>query len=57
MNLIWISAIVLWLIGAVASYNGVISKWENSTVEKLWFSAVWPVVLILYMFDIFNKNL
>lgn len=46
----WIIILVVWLLGAVASYELVFKKWtEDATkFEQIWYSAIWFLVLILY---------
>jgi hypothetical protein len=44
----YVILVVLWVIGALVSYKMFISKWDNTIVEKVYFSIIWPIVLILY---------
>lgn len=44
----YVILVVLWVIGALVSYKMFISKWDNTIGEKVYFSIIWPIVLILY---------
>ena len=46
----WIVILVVWLLGAVTSYELVFKKWtEDATkFEQIWYSVIWFLVLILY---------
>ena len=40
---------VIWIIGIFVAYNKYISKWEGKTKgEKIYFSIIWPLTLVLY---------
>ena len=47
--MVWIIVGIIWLIGILISYKFVFSKWNNSLFEKIWFSAVWPCIIPLYL--------
>ena len=43
-----IVCLVVWIIGIPIAYKLWISKWEDHTdFDKLYFSVIWPLVLIL----------
>ena len=44
-----ITAIILalYIIGVFVAYNK-INEWDNNEFEKVFFSIIWPLVLILY---------
>ena len=43
-----IVCLVVWIIGIPIAYKLWIGKWEDHTnFEKLYFSVIWPLVLIL----------
>jgi len=53
-----ITAIILalYIIGVFVAYNK-IKEWNNNTVEKVFFSIVWPPILILYGIHwLYNKE-
>lgn len=48
--------ILLWVLVGIFAYNFFIKKWERSTkFEKIWFSAVWPATLLLYLIHLINS--
>lgn len=42
--------LVIWLVGIPIAYNRIISKWDNSKAEKIYFSCLWPMLLPLFIF-------
>ena len=44
----FIAAFVYAVVG-VLIYKNVISKWDNTKFEKVWFSCVWVVLIPLYI--------
>ena len=49
--------ILLWVLGGIFTYNFLIKKWESTTkFEKIWFSVVWPIILLLYLINLFTAN-
>ena len=40
--------VLLYLAGAFVSYKYAISKWDNKEWEKVAFSLIWPLTLILW---------
>ena len=45
----WIIAAVIWIIGIFVAYFTVISKWDGkSQAEKIYYSIIWPLLLLLY---------
>ena len=43
-----IVCLVVWIIGIPIAYKLWIGKWEDHTdFDKLYFSVIWPLVLIL----------
>lgn len=52
----YIIGILIWLIGAIVAYSCFIKKWNKSLVGKLYYSAIWPLLLPLYAIHyIYNK--
>lgn len=50
MNILFITLIVVYVIGIFVAYNRYIKKWEgHSTLEKIYFSVIWPLTAILYL--------
>ena len=44
----FIAAFVYAVVG-VLTYKNVISKWDNTKFEKVWFSCVWVALIPLYI--------
>jgi len=40
--------ILVYLLISFGAYKKYISKWNNNKFEKIYFSLIWPLVLILY---------
>ena len=45
--MITIILIALYVLGAVFAYNKM-KNWSHTTIEKIGFAAIWPLVGILY---------
>lgn len=43
--------LIVWAIGACVAYFGFLRKWQNPMLEKIWFSVLWFVTLIMYGID------
>ena len=43
---IFIVLMGLWILGIPVAYK-VISEWEVTKFEKIWFSCLWPLLIIL----------
>ena len=53
--MITIILIVLYVLGAVFAYNKM-KNWSHTTIEKIGFAAIWPLVGILYgIYYLHNK--
>lgn len=48
--------LILWILGGLFTYNFLIKKWDKTKIEKIWFSGVWPVTLLLYLINLFTTN-
>lgn len=53
----YLIVLVVWLAGIGIAYNKFISKWDNSTFEKIWFSIVWPLLIPLYLIHWVNNKI
>ena len=51
-----ILVIFFYLIIAVLSYFLFINKWDNSFIEKIAFSSVWPLTMILFIIERINDK-
>ena len=50
-------ALVVWIVGIPIAYKFWIDKWEDHTAfDKLYFSVIWPLVLILAGIHAVNKR-
>jgi hypothetical protein len=50
-------ALVVWIVGIPIAYKFWIGKWEDHTnFDKLYFSVIWPLVLILAGIHAVNKR-
>lgn len=52
----YIIGVLIWLIGAVLTYSLFVKKWNKGLVAKLYYSAIWPLLIPLYIIHyIYNK--
>jgi hypothetical protein len=57
MSLIyWLIIAAVWIIGIPVAYHTVVKKWDNPKAEKYYFSAVWPLLLPLYLVHYFHNK-
>ena len=55
-NMMLYVILILWILGGLFTYNFLIKKWNKTKIEKIWFSGVWPVTLLLYLINLFTAN-
>lgn len=51
----WLIVLIVWLIGIVVAYKFIISKWDNTKFEKVWFSIIWPCLIPLYIIHLIHN--
>ena len=48
--IVWVIALVIWVVGIFVAYNKFMKHWENqSKFERKYFAIIWPLVLPLYL--------
>jgi hypothetical protein len=49
--------LAVWLIGIFVAYKFFVSKWDgHSIASKIYFSAIWPLLLPLALIDFIYKR-
>ena len=47
--MIWLLIALVYVVIGILTYRYVISKWDNTQFEKVWFSCVWVTLIPLYI--------
>lgn len=56
--MIWLIVFIVYAIIGILAYKYIISKWDNTKFEKVWFSCVWIALIPLYIIHYFyNKGI
>lgn len=47
---------LIWIIGGFAAYEFDIKGWEATKFEKIWMSAIWPLLIPLFVIHFIHNG-
>jgi len=53
--MMWFIVFIVYVVMGVLSYKQVISKWDNTKFEKVWFSCVWVTLIPLFIIHLLHN--